>query len=340
MSLIKPVKLNIGDTIATISPSWGIAGEPDAIWKYQVGKKRLEEMGLCVVPAPNSMRGEAYLAQNPAARAEDILWAFENKSVNAILANIGGQDCSNVFPYLDANTINRNPKILMGYSDVTWLHLFCCRAGLSTFYGPNLFSSIAEMPQIHPYSKHWFKKVLFDPSPIGIITPANTYSCDKNNYFDPYSRKSYHAEHGYNFIQGSDIVQGRLFGGITALKEFPGISPSDFADVILFVEDIPSYFSPKHLASFIDWLGRIGALQILKGLLIGKPNEYISFDAHESVLLEVVRNKYGCTHLPIVTNMNFGHSSPTCIFPYGAMAEINCQTRTVTIFDPGVTCEL
>lgn len=336
MNLIKPVKLNQGDTIATISPSWGVAGEPDAIWKYQIGKQRLKEMGLNVVAAPNSMRGEEYLERNPQARAEDILWAFENKEVKAIIANIGGQDGNKVLPYLNTSVIKNNPKILIGYSDITHLHLFCYQAGLSTFYGPNLFAPITELPQLHPYSKYWFEKVFFDNGPIGEITPTDTYSCDENNHFDPNCTKTYYPETGYLFIQGSGSVQGRLFGGITHLREFPGIGADDFVDKILFAENIPLYFQPQHLADFADWLGSIGALQQLKGILIGKPCEYISFDEHRKALLEVVNDKYGCTQLPIVANMNFGHSSPTCILPYGALAEIDCTKKTVSILESGV----
>lgn len=336
MKLIKPAKLNIGDTIATISPSWGVAGEPDAVWKYRIGKQRLEEMGLQVVAAPNSMRGEEYLARNPQARAEDILWAFENKTVKAIIANIGGQDGEKVLPYLDAEVIKANPKILIGSSDVTQLHLFCYQAGLSTFYGPNLFPSISEIPQFHPYSKHWFEKVLFDNGPIGEIKSAQTYSCDENNHFDPNYAKTYRPETGYLFVQGKAPVQGRLFGGITHMREFSGICADDFADKILFVENIPAYFSPQQLADFADWLGGIGALQRLKGLLIGKPCEYISFDEHVKALLRIINDKYGCTELPIVTNMNFGHSSPICILPYGALTEIDCEQQAVSILESGV----
>lgn len=336
MKLIKPAKLNIGDTIATISPSWGVAGEPDAIWKYRIGKQRLEEMGLQVVAAPNSMRGEAYLERNPKARAEDIQWAFEDKTIKAIIANIGGQDAEKVLPYLDAASIKSNPKILIGYSDITNLHLFCYKAGLSTFYGPNLFSSVAEIPLFHPYSKYWFKKVLFDNGPIRELKPAQTYSCDENNHFDPNYAKTYRPETGYLFLQGKGTVQGRLFGGITHMREFSGFYADDFADKILFVENIPAYFSPQQLADFADWLGSIGALQILNGMLIGKPCEYITFDEHAKALLRIVNDKYGCTELPIVANMNFGHSSPTCILPYGALTEIDFAKQSVSILDSGV----
>ncbi|MGN0521809.1 MAG: S66 peptidase family protein [Eubacterium sp.] len=336
MELVKPRKLNKGDIIATISPCWGIAGEEDVAWKYQIGKQRLEELGLKVVAAPNSMKGEKYLQQNPKARAEDILWAFENKNVKAVIANIGGNDSQIVLPFLKKEPIRLNPKIFIGYSDVMNYHLYCYKAGLSTFYGHNLLPNIAETPYFHPYSKQWFEKVLFDNSAIGEIKPAKTYSFDENNYLDKNYAKKYHNESGYIFIQGKGKIKGQLFGGHTGIRDFAGIKSVDFFDKILFIEDIAEFFTPRKLADFIDWLGNIGALQRIKGLLIGKLCGCNSFEKHKKALLEVVDEKYGLIDLAIVANLNFGHTSPICILPYGAEAEIDFESKTISILESGV----
>ena len=81
MELIKPKRLLNGDTISTVSVSYGWAGDERHRWQYDLGKKRLEDLyNLNVLPAPNSMRGSDFLSKNPQARAEDIMWAFENKN--------------------------------------------------------------------------------------------------------------------------------------------------------------------------------------------------------------------------------------------------------------------
>lgn len=336
MKLVKPMKLNKGDTIATISPCWGIAGEKNVVWKYQIGKQRLEGFDLKVVAAPNSMKGEKYLQQNPKARAEDILWAFENSDIKAIIANIGGNDSQIVLPYLKEEIIKCNPKIFIGYSDVMNYHLYCYKAGLSTFYGHNLLPNIAETPHFHPYSKQWFEKVLFDNTPIGEIAPANTYSSDENNFYDKNYEKQYHKETGYIFIQGHGKIKGQLFGGHTGIRDFEGIKAEDFFDKIVFIEDIAEFFTPNHLADFIDWLGSIGALQKIKGLLIGKLCNYNTFEEHKKAVLKIVNEKYGLNDLAIVANMNFGHTSPICILPYGAEAEIEFENRKIFILESGV----
>ena len=121
--------------------------------------------------APNSMRGEKYLRENPAARAEDLLWAFEKEKIKAVIANIGGNDSERVLPYLKDGGIKSHPKIFIGYSDVMNLHLFCYRAGLSTFYGHNLLTTIAETPVMHPYNQYWFEKCCFTAIPLGRYFP-------------------------------------------------------------------------------------------------------------------------------------------------------------------------
>lgn len=100
--LIKPKKLNSGDRVATISPSWGGAGEPALIWRYEQGVKRLEEVfGLEVIPMPNSLKGADYLYKNPQTRAEDLMIAFKDESIKGIFANIGGEDSIRLLPYIE-----------------------------------------------------------------------------------------------------------------------------------------------------------------------------------------------------------------------------------------------
>jgi muramoyltetrapeptide carboxypeptidase LdcA involved in peptidoglycan recycling len=91
------------------------------------------------------------------------------KDINAIIANIGGNDSKKIIPFIDTAVIKNNAKIFIGYSDVMNVHLLCYKAGLSTFYGHNLLPVIAETPNFHKYSEKWFKKTLFDASPIGFI---------------------------------------------------------------------------------------------------------------------------------------------------------------------------
>jgi len=322
MELIKPKRLRAGGTIATVSVSHGWAGDENSRWKYELGKKRLEELyGLNVLPAPNSMRGSEFLSQNPQARAEDVMWAFDNKAVSAIIANVGGNDSIKLLPYIDSATIANNPKIFIGMSDVLNVNLLCYKAGLSTFYGCNLFT-IGEAQGFHPYSEKWFRKTLFDAELIGNIEPFKQPNA------------------GYDLIQGEGVVQGRLIGGHTGIMEVENepiaLSVTDFDGSILFVEDIPQFFSPSKLEEFLMWLGGKGFLQKLNGIIIGKLSENVSFAEHGAVVRNVVGNEFGLKTLPVLYGLNFGHTSPIFAIPYGAKAEINCDLQTFAILEAGV----
>lgn len=339
--LIKPAKLNIGDTIATISPSWGCAGTSRVKWQYKLGVQRLEEMGLNVIAAPNSLKGTSYLDKNPEARADDIMWAFANKSVKAIIANIGGNDSIRLLPYLDENAIADNPKILCGYSDVMTLHLYCNQIGLSTFYGDNLLTTVAEAERWHPYSKEWFRKTLFDSSPIGNIPPSAEWSYDNNHHTNPKYKKTYIKNSGYVHIQGDGIVKGRLFGGHGGISEHEdndkiNIDKHCFENCIFFFEDIPEVCDVRYIGEFFDWLGKNGYLHLMNGIIIGKMRSPKDFTPFADKIKEIVSDKYGLRNLPIIYGLNFGHSSPIFVLPYGAMAEIDCDNLSFSILESGV----
>lgn len=341
MKLKKPRRLNKGDTIATVSISHGWAGDKEVLWKYELGKKILEEaFKLNVVAAPNSMKGTKYLSENPQARAEDIMWAFENKNIKAVIANVGGNDSIRVIPYIKTHSITENPKIFIGYSDIQNIHLLCYKSGLSTFYGHNLLSTIADVQGLHPYCEKWFRKVLFDISPVGPIEPPVNWTCDSIDYFNKNHYRRYQPCSGYELIQGKGCVTGRLFGGHTGIMEVCGtqieLTADDFTDKILFIEDIPEFFSPADIGNFFRWLGNMGALQKLKGVIIGKLNQDITFDDHKSILQNVVNNEFGMNDLPILYGVHIGHSSPICILPYGVNAEIDCENAKFSILESGV----
>ncbi len=308
-------------------------------WRYRLGVRRLEELGLQVVNAPHSLKGSAFLSQHPEARAEDFQWAFENPEVKAIIANVGGCDSHRLLPFLHAEWVQKHPKILIGTSDVMNLHIFCYKNGLSSFYGGNLLSPVADPEGWHPYSREWFRKVLFDGEPIGKIHPASEWTYDPVDYPNKKQRRTYDPCDGYTLIQGERRVQGRLLGGHTGLMELENtvlaLTAEDFYQKILFVEDIPEFFTPAAAAGFFEWMGSNGVLQALSGVVIGRIQQAGGFQFHAAAIRQVME-RYGRLDLPILYGLHFGHTSPACVLPYGAMAEIDCQQRTFTILEEGV----
>lgn len=339
--MIKPQKLYVGDTIATVSPSWGCAGDLNVKATYDLGVNRLQDMGLNVVSAPNSMRGTKYLSDNPKARAEDLMWAFENKNIKAIIANIGGNDSLRLIPYLDANCILNNPKMFCGYSDIITIHLYCHRLGLSTFYGDNLLTAVSEPNQWHPYSKYWFQKVFFDNSSIGEVKPSPDWTYENISITNPECTRKYILNKGYYCVQGKGTVRGKLFGGNGNLMEYTSecgitIDKSDFVGSILFFEEIPEICSLQYMCDFFDWLGKKGYLQVINGIIIGKMRSCESFEPFAKEIRKIVTDKYNLSLLPIMYGLNFGHTSPMFIIPYGAEAELDIDNLNFSILENGV----
>ena len=339
-TLMKPKRLAKGDTIATVSPCNGWAGDMETRWVYDLGISRLREIGLQVVAAPNSMRGSDYLSKNPKARAEDITWAFENDAVDAVIANVCGNDSIKVIPYIDTKAILGHPKIFIGYSDVMNIHLLCYRCGLSSFYGSNLFHPIADQSGWHRYSKKWFLKTLFDTQAIGQIEPSPDWTFEPLDYLHAETKRKYYPNDGYALIQGTGTVTGRLIGGHTGIMELEGSSialkPEDYDGAILFVEDIPEFFDETAVSIFFHYLGENGILQKLNGIIIGKANENGSFSRRSQRIREITSGTYSCA-IPVLYGLNFGHSSPGFVLPYGALAEINCEEKTFAILESGVS---
>lgn len=104
----------------------------------------------------------------------------------------------------------------------------------------------------------------------------------------------------------------------------------------MFVEDIPEFFDEASVQKFFSYLGEKGILQKLNGIIIGKVNENRSFEERAKTIHHVISEEYSCS-VPVLYGLNFGHSSPMFVLPYGAMAEIDCEKTTFSILESGVT---
>ncbi|PIC70683.1 LD-carboxypeptidase [Sporosarcina sp. P16b] len=341
--LIKPKKLQRGDRVATVSPSWGGAGEPEIRWRYEQGVKRLEDLfGLTVVAMPNSLKGTDFLYKNPKARAEDLMAAFSDPNIKGIIANIGGEDSIRLLPYIDFDVIRENPKVFMGYSDVTVSHLFCHKAGISSFYGPAILTDFAENVEMDSYTVEMVNRILFSNEIIGEIQPAERWTSERLEWIESNKskRRTMNQNTGYELLQGSGTVQGRLIGGCIEVLEFAKgtvIWPGDkyWKDSILFFETSEEKPDPSLIRYWLRNYAAQGILHNVNGIIFAKPQDEKYFDEYKEEILTVMK-EYDLEHLPILYNLNFGHTEPKCILPYGALAKIDCIRRTFSIVESGV----
>ncbi|RDW16535.1 LD-carboxypeptidase [Oceanobacillus arenosus] len=341
--LVKPRKLQRGDRVATLSPSWGGAGDPELRWRYDQGVKRLEEVfGLQVMPMPSSLKGSAFVYENPEARAADLNAAFADETIKGIFANVGGEDSIRLLPYIDFDVIRENPKIFLGYSDVTISHLFCHKAGISSFYGPAVLTDFAENVAMDAYTVDKIKRTLFSDEVIGEIKPAEEWTSEHLEWdiVNKNTRRKMQPNKGYEVIQGVGIVKGRLIGGCIEVLEFAKgtmLWPEEkyWEDSILFFETSEEKPAPALLKYWLRNYATQGILQKANGIIFGKPQDETYYQEYKEVILQVMK-EYKLEHLPILYNLNFGHTEPKLVLPYGAMAAIDCTEATFSILESGV----
>jgi len=343
MKLIKPQKIHKGDTVATVSLSWGGAGDEHLLWRYNLGKERLQkQFGLKVVEMPNTLKGSNYLYNHPEKRAEDLMDAFSDPSIKAIFSCIGGNESIRMLPYINYDIIRNNPKIFIGYSDTTTTHLMCYKAGLSRFYGVSVLAELAENNQIYDYTAHWLKTVLFSERPIGNIPACEQWTGERVEWNIENAQVSKHLQRnqGYEFLQGNSIVRGHLFGGcIEVLEMAKGTelwpNSETLKDSILFFETSEDMPQPTYIECWLRNYGSQGILQNAKAIIFGKPYQEKFYDEYKASIKKVI-TELNLYDLPIVYNMTFGHNEPMCVLPYGAIAEVDCFNKTFTIVESGV----
>jgi muramoyltetrapeptide carboxypeptidase LdcA involved in peptidoglycan recycling len=345
--MIRPKKLRAGDKVMTLSSSWG---GPGAIpYRYEIGKQQLQdEFGLEVVEAEHTFRDDVWLKRNPQARADDLMAAFADPSVKGIISTIGGADSIRLLPYLDLQVIRDNPKVYMGYSDTTVTLMACFKAGLVSFYGPAIMSGFAENGGMFPYMVDAVRRTLFSSAPIGRV-PENRdgWTVEFLTWEDPenQSRKRVlNPSTGWIYLQGQGTHRGHLIGGcFVVLDWLRGTpvwpEPERWQNAILFLETAEDGPPPTVVMGRLRSLAAIGILAELSGILLGRPGGQVPpqrFGDYDDVLLQVVAEEEGLTELPIITRMDFGHTDPMMVLPYGVQAEIDCDTQTFAILESAV----
>ena len=360
--MIKPQKLKKGDKVAIVSLSSGMIGEKEFLHKYHLGKKRLEEeFGLEVVSMPNALKGEKYLFEHPEARAKDLMDALKDKEIKAIICSIGGEETYRLLPYIVFEVIKQNPKIFMGFSDTTVNHFMFYKAGVESFYGPCIMCNFAEYGKMFDYEKEAVKNVLFNSDDKYEIKSSPTW-CNETIWWKEENinkqKKLLPDTKGFEVLQGKGKVSGKLLGGclesmsamlgyfdlrwyedeLVALKQremveeyqlFP--NKNEWKNKILFIETAEGFPEPKIFESMLNTLEKYGVLSNINGIIVGKPKEEKYYEEYKSVLKDVVGKIR--PDLPIIYNVNFGHSSPINILPYGVMCELDCDKKQITIVE-------
>jgi muramoyltetrapeptide carboxypeptidase LdcA involved in peptidoglycan recycling len=342
--VLRPSRLSEGSVVAIVSPSWG---GPHAFPKvYAKGLEVLrEDLGLEIREMNHARASQSYLRRYPQMRAQDINDAFLDPEVDAIIASVGGDDSIRALPFLDLAGILRHPKVLMGFSDTTTLLTYLSLKGLVTYHGPSVMAGIAQMRN-YPRQLEHVRDLLFHPQDRYVYRPAAAFNEGYPDWANDDTvgrvlRKKRSA--GWTTLQGAGRARGRLFGGCIEVLEMMKATrfwpPPDFWEgKVLFLETSELEPSPAAVKFILRNYGMIGALDGLSALLLGRPRGYSrekKVQLQKNVL-EVVADEFGRGDLPIVSNLDIGHTDPQMVLPLGLRVEVDPAGPYLTLLEPPV----
>jgi len=311
LSLVKPRALKEGDTVALIAPSSYVFD----LWRIDLAVERLAALGLKTKLGRNAKARHGYMAGTARERVDDLHAAFADPSIAGVFCLGGGYGTERLLDSIDYALIRRNPKILLGYSDITGLHLAIGRkAGVVTFHGPVAMSALPA------WTLEYFKKALFSTEPIGELqNPPET---------DPL------APLFPRHTIAAGRARGPIVGGnLTLISTTMGTPYEiDTKGKILFLEDTGE--APYRVDRMLVQLQLAGKLADAAGIVWGTCTDCApsnsSFEVNLSMsdLLDEILGDLG---KPVLAGLVFGHTKEKVTLPMGVACELDAGEKRVVV---------
>ncbi|SIR00037.1 S66 peptidase family protein [Solilutibacter tolerans] len=307
-----PVPLNRGDTVGLVSPS----SATDDSLGLQLTQEAMEALGFKVKTGAHYAGRRGYLAGTDAERASDINRMFADKSVNAVICVRGGWGAARLLPLLDYDLIRRNPKVLMGYSDITALHsAIQAKTGLVTFHGPIGAGS-------------WNKFVVDQFERVFFNRELMHYQNKQDAGDELVPRRNRTAT-----ITGGK-ARGELVGGnLSVLAALAGSSYlPDFSGKILFLEDVSE--APYRIDRMMSTLKLMGALDKISGFIFGECTDCDPGGGYGSLTIEQILDDYiQPLKIPAYRGAMIGHLREQFILPVGGDVEMDADAGTFRMLE-------
>lgn len=313
-ALLKPARLKPGDLVSLITPGSFI---PDATLEKAV--KNLEGLGLRIAPGKNLRAKYGFVAGTDAQRLADLHEAFANPEIKAVWCARGGYGCTRLLPYIDYPLIRKNPKVFIGYSDITALHLaFLQKTGLIGFHGPVAQSSFT------PYTLEHFMAVVMEGRAPHTIPLAEAYAEPEDDLYK------------FSTLR-KGRVQGELQGGnLSLLAAMAGTEfELDATNKLVFLEDIEE--KPYRVDRMLTQLRQSAFLHQAAGFALGVFADCGPEEGDESLSLqETVTDRLADIPVPAAYGLSFGHIAHQCTLPLGIMAELDTEAQTLRLLESAV----
>jgi muramoyltetrapeptide carboxypeptidase len=335
--MLKPERLRPGDTIGIVSPSW--YGGAAFAHRVERGVATLEALGFWVKIAPHALNAAGYVSDTAEHRAADIHAMFADPEVRAVMATIGGDHACHLLPLLDWELLRANPKIFIGFSDVTVLNVaLWARIGLVTFNGPSLMTDWAEYPRMPEEARDAALRALCRPEPIGDLQPSTWWTDEfldweaKRDLARPRMR---HVSGGWHWLRGG-LGEGRLIGGcLESLQHLRGTPYwPDWDGAILFLETSEEAPSPATVDAMLMDYENMGVFARISGLLVARPYGYSP--AERAQLHEVIRERTRRFGFPVVADLDIGHTTPLLTLPIGCRALLDADAQRIAVLEAAV----
>lgn len=311
--LIHPRPLRDGDTVGLITPSAYVAS-PDLI---ATAERTVKFFGWQPKFGRNVRAKDGYVGGTVEQRLADLHDMFRDREVKAVFCIRGGFGTAHLLDGIDYDLIRRNPKIFLGYSDITALHLAIHRkTGLVTFHGPVVLSGFSQ------YTRGHFRRAMGEAKPLGVLA-------------NPVESDALRPAHTVRTIRPGK-ARGQLVGGNLTLISTTMGSPYeiDTRGKILFLEDVDE--QPYSIDRLLTHLKLAGKLDAAAGIVFGecadcRPREFRpSFESTFS-LGEVVDRILGKLRVPVFSGLTIGHTSDQLTLPLGVMTTLDADRGTLTI---------
>ncbi|MEQ8206282.1 MAG: LD-carboxypeptidase [Woeseia sp.] len=315
---VKPRRLKKGDTIGLISPASNTQTNEDIRFASEI----IESLGFTVRMGQHLFERNQYLAGTDQQRADDVNRMFADNSIDGIFCLRGGYGTPRILPYLDYDVIASNPKVLLGYSDITALHTaIYVKTGQVGFHGPIAGQTYTD------YTLQEFEKVVREPGDTTIIGNAPPFEAGPGKV-ERENRVTY-------FVGGK--ARGRLIGGNLSLLATLIGTPyePDFRDKILFLEDVGE--APYRIDRMLTQLWLAGRLQQVAGLAFGKFTDVPSASGNSYSVEEVLRQRCEPLGVPFIGGLMIGHVSDQTVVPIGINAELDADSGTLRLLERAVS---
>lgn len=314
---IKPKQLEEGDTVGLIAPGTNVS-DPDDIAR---AKEVLDYYGLKMKLGRNVLSGSGYKTRSEDERVSDIHDMFLDRDVKAVFCLRGGYGSIRLLDKIDYDMIKRNPKIFIGYSDITALHLAINKySNLITFHGPVGLSRFTK------FTSDSFERALFDDDEIGELNNPEL----KSNFRSIYPCRT--------IKQG--IAKGEITGGnLSLISSLMGTKyEMDAKGKILMIEEVGE--QPYRIDRMLSQLKLAGKFDEASGVIIGKCSDCGPSGSQSSTwdltLGQILDDIFKDVTIPVFYGLLFGHTSDQLTLPFGLQAEMNANKHTLTINESGV----